>query len=58
MSDIKNSINLVYRINNYSFFSFDDFYESYTFNIFIVLCFVVLAMYLLIKIELKVYRKN
>lgn len=58
MSDIKNSINLVYRINNYNFFSFDDFYESYTFNIFIVLCFVALGIYLLIKIELKVYRKN
>ena len=58
MSDIKKSIDLVYRINNYRFFAFDDFYESYTFNIFIILCFVALSIYLLIKIELKVYRKN
>ena len=35
MSDIKSSINYIYRINDYKFFSFDDFYESYGFNILI-----------------------
>ena len=58
MSDIKSSINYIYRINDYKFFSFDDFYESYGFNILIIMFFLFVTFYLLMKIELKVYRKN
>lgn len=54
----RSSLDLVYQTNNYSFFAFDDFYESYSFNIFIILCFVMLSIYLLIKIELTIFRKN
>ena len=58
MDSIRSNINFIYRVNDYKFFSFDDFYESYGFNIFIILFFISVIFYLLIKIELKIYRKN
>ena len=58
MDSIRNNINYIYRVNDYKFFSFDDFYESYGFNLFIILFFISVVIYLLVKIELKVYRKK
>ena len=58
MDNIESKFDFIYRVNDFKFFTFSDLYESYGFNVLIVLCFFAYFFYLYVKIELKVYRKN
>ena len=58
MDQLESKIHFIYRVNDFKFFTFSDLYESYGFNIFIVFCFFAYIMYLYVKIELRIYRKN